>query len=186
MIQIKNADFVISAARAAQFPALHLPECAFIGRSNVGKSSLMNLLLGRRQLVKTSKTPGKTVTINFFLVNGTFHFVDLPGYGFAKRSRDDQERWQATIESYLTTRTELKLILLLLDGRHGAQKSDEQMMTFLDHHRLPWLPVFTKIDKLTKNEKLALRRHRPDTVCVSALTGEGKEEAWASIERHLF
>ncbi|HOW51440.1 MAG TPA: ribosome biogenesis GTP-binding protein YihA/YsxC [bacterium] len=185
MIQIKSADFIISAGLSAHFPPGGLPECAFIGRSNVGKSSLMNMLLGRKQLVKTSKTPGKTVTINFFLVNGIFHFVDLPGYGFAKRSKSELERWREAIEDYLTTRTELKLILLLIDGRHGLQKSDEQMVEFLSHHRLPWIPVFTKIDKLTNNEKARLRRHSPDTVCVSSVTGEGKEEAWTCIERHL-
>lgn len=185
MIQIKSADFIISAGLSAHFPLGGLPECAFIGRSNVGKSSLMNMLLGRKQLVKTSKTPGKTVTINFFLVNGIFHFVDLPGYGFAKRSKSELERWREAIEEYLTARTELKLILLLIDGRHGPQKSDEQMMEFLIHHRLPWVPVFTKIDKLTNNEKQRLRRGRTDMLCVSALTGEGREETWACIERHL-
>jgi GTP-binding protein len=185
MIQIKSADFIISAGLSADFPAGEMPECAFIGRSNVGKSSLMNMLLGRKQLVKTSKTPGKTVTINFFTVNETFQFVDLPGYGFAKRSRTDLERWQTTIEDYLTTRKNLKLIMLLIDGRHGLQVSDQQMVDFLTHNRLPWAPVFTKIDKLTRNEKQRLRFSLNGTLCVSAITGEGKEEAWECIVRYL-
>lgn len=185
MIEIRSATFLKSAARPADLPPATLPEYAFIGRSNVGKSSLMNLLLGRRNLVKTSKTPGKTVTINFFDINGAFRFVDLPGYGFAKRSKSEQDAWRRTIESYLTRRENLRLILLLIDGRHGPQPNDEQMIAFLDHHRLPWLPVFTKIDKLTTAEKQRLRRDNTGAPCVSATTGEGKEDTWAHIERYF-
>jgi GTP-binding protein len=177
--------FEIGATAERQFPAPDVPEVAFAGRSNVGKSSLLNTLTARRQLARVSATPGKTQEINFFRIGDAVRFVDLPGYGFAKRSKSELERWREAIEDYLTTRTELKLILILIDGRHGLQKSDEQMIEFLSHHRLPWIPVFTKIDKLTNNEKARLRRHSPNTVCVSAVTGEGKEEAWTYIEQYL-
>ncbi len=182
MIEVLSATYLSSAFLPEQFPPENLPEFAFAGRSNVGKSSLMNMVLGRRNLVKTSKTPGKTTTINFFLVNGTFRFVDLPGYGYAKRSKSAQEQWRRTIEDYLTRRSCLRLVFLLVDGRHGPQPSDEQMADFLDYHRVSYRWIFTKSDKISRNEQALLRRRRPDAVLVSSVNGMGREEVWSCIE----
>jgi len=185
MTDAYDARYLTSAALPAQFPPPDLPEYAFVGRSNVGKSSLMNMLLGRRDLVKTSKTPGKTVTINFFLVGDRMRFVDLPGYGYAKRSKAEQERWRRTIEAYLTGRPSLRLVFLLVDGRHGVQESDEVMAGFLRHHGVAYRTVLTKIDKLTRNEQAALRARHSDALPVSAVTKTGRDEVWACIERSL-
>ncbi len=185
MIPVVSAEFLASAFLPEQFVPDDLPEFAFAGRSNVGKSSLMNMLLGRRNLVKTSKTPGKTTTINFFLVNNAFRFVDLPGYGYAKRSKAQQMAWRRTIETYLTRRASLRLVFLLIDGRHGPQASDEQMAEFLAYHRVPYRCLFTKSDKLSRTEQGALRRAYPDAMLVSAVTGAGKEEVWQCIESLL-
>ncbi len=185
MIEVISATYLSSALLPEQFPPEDLPEFAFAGRSNVGKSSLMNMLLGRRNLVKTSKTPGKTTTINFFLVNGIMRFVDLPGYGYAKRPKDAQERWRLTIETYLTRRPCLRLVFLLMDGRHGPQPSDEQMASFLDYHRIPYRRIFTKGDKLSRNEQALLRHGESDAFLVSSISGMGKEEVWRCILESL-
>jgi GTP-binding protein len=172
---IKSAEFIKSASSMSGLPENGIPEFAFIGRSNVGKSSLMNMLLGRKNLVKTSKKPGKTVLLNFFLVNGEFHFVDLPGYGFASRARTEIEAWRILIENYLIERKELSDIFLLIDSRHGVMKNDEQMIEFLDHYKLGFTPVFTKSDKLNKNELTVLKNRNSGAFFCSALTGDGRD-----------
>lgn len=161
------------------------PEFAFIGRSNVGKSSLMNMLLGRKNLVKTSKKPGKTVLLNYFSVNDSFYFVDLPGYGFASRSKSEQDLWRVVIEKYLRTRKSLADIFLLIDSRHGILPNDEQMIEFLDHYQIGFTPVFTKTDKLTKTELSAVKQKNPDSFFVSAVTGSGKEQMLDYVEKTL-
>ncbi len=182
MITVASAEYLSSALLPEQFPPENMPEFAFAGRSNVGKSSLMNMLLGRRDLVKTSKTPGKTTTINFFVVNGAFRFVDLPGYGYARRSKASQEQWRRVIELYLTRRPCLRTVFLLVDGRIGPQPSDEQMAAFLDYHRVPYRRIFTKGDKLSRNEQTLLRRRHAEALLVSSVSGMGKEEMWSCIE----
>ena len=172
---IKKAEFIKSVSAAAGLPDDGRPEFAFIGRSNVGKSSLMNMLLGRKNLVKTSKKPGKTVLLNYFNVNDSFYFVDLPGYGFASRSKSEQDLWRILIEKYLRTRKSLADIFLLIDSRHGFLPNDEQMIEFLDHFQISYTTVFTKTDKLTKTELSAVKQRNPGAFFASAMTGEGRE-----------
>ena len=123
---IKNSEFIISAVRPSQYPVDNRVEMAFVGRSNAGKSSLINVITNRRKLAKTSSTPGKTRQINFFLINNEFYFVDLPGYGFAKVSKSEQQKWGSMMEQYLINRHQLKKIVLLVDSRHKPSKEDVQ------------------------------------------------------------
>lgn len=185
MLTIKSAEFVKSVASPEGLPTDGFAEFAFIGRSNVGKSSLMNMLFNRRNFVKTSKKPGKTVLLNYFSVNNSFYCVDLPGYGFAQRSAAEQQLWQRLIERYLTTRSELAEIFLLLDSRLPRQANDTQMMDFLDFHGIHYTPVFTKIDKLSKNELSVLKQKNPGVLTVSAVTGAGRDEILQHIENRL-
>ena len=182
---IKKAEFVKSASSMSGLPEDGRPEFAFIGRSNVGKSSLMNMLLGRKNLVKTSKKPGKTVLLNYFNVNDSFYFVDLPGYGFASRSKSEQDLWRVVIEKYLRTRKSLADIFLLIDSRHGILPNDGQMIEFLDHYRIGYTPVFTKIDKLTKTELSAEKQNSPDSFFASAVNGTGKDQLLDYVEKIL-
>lgn len=182
---IKKAEFIKSAASIAGLPADGKPEFAFIGRSNVGKSSLMNMLLGRKSLVKTSKKPGKTILLNYFNINDSFYLVDLPGYGFASRSKSEQDSWRVLIEKYLVTRKELADIFLLIDSRHGILPNDEQMIAFLDHHEIGFTPVFTKTDKLTKTELSVLKQKNPESFLASAVSGFGKDQLLDYIEKRV-
>lgn len=184
-MQIKKAEFLKSASSISGLPEDGRPEFAFIGRSNVGKSSLMNMLLGRKNLVKTSKKPGKTVLLNYFNVNDSFYFVDLPGYGFASRSKSEQDIWRVVIEKYLRTRKSLAGIFLLIDSRHGILPNDEQMIEFLDHYQIGYTPVFTKTDKLTKTELSAVKQKNPDSFFASAVDGSGKDQLIDYIEKVL-
>ncbi len=182
---IKNVEFVKSVSSAAGLPDDGKPEFAFIGRSNVGKSSLMNMLLGRKNLVKTSKKPGKTVLLNYFNVNNAFYFVDLPGYGFASRSKSEQDLWRVLIEKYLKTRKSLAAVFLLIDSRHGFLPNDGQMVEFLEHFGIGYTPVFTKTDKLTKTELSVVRQKYPDSFFASALSGAGREQLLDYIDKIL-
>ena len=184
-MQIKKAEFLKSASSISGLPEDGRPEFAFIGRSNVGKSSLMNMLLGRKNLVKTSKKPGKTVLLNYFNVNDSFYFVDLPGYGFASRSKSEQDIWRVVIEKYLRTRKSLAGIFLLIDSRHGILPNDEQMIEFLDHYQIGYTPVFTKTDKLTKTELSAVKQKNPDSFFASAVDGSGKVQLLDYIDKVL-
>ncbi len=154
-----RAEFITSAMQPSQFPILKdlkgkpLPEIAFAGKSNVGKSSLLNHLLRTKKLAKTSATPGKTATINFFLVDDSLLLVDLPGYGFAKKSKEEQKQWSLAIDSYLTTRAPLKLILLLIDSRHLPSKEDLLFLHWLEQMQKPFLLIFTKTDKLSLRDR---------------------------------
>lgn len=151
-MEIKQAEFIISAVAAAQYPSDNRVEIAFVGRSNVGKSSLINTLTNRRKLVKVSGTPGKTRLVNFFLINNEFYFVDLPGYGYAKVSKVEKENWGKVIETYLTKREQLKKIVLLVDCRHKPSMDDINMYKWIKYYNYEAIVVATKIDKLTKNE----------------------------------
>lgn len=151
-MEIKQAEFIISAVAAAQYPSDNRVEIAFAGRSNVGKSSLINTLTNRRKLVKVSGTPGKTRLVNFFLINNEFYFVDLPGYGYAKVSKVEKESWGKVIETYLTKREQLKKIVLLVDCRHKPSMDDINMYKWIKYYNYEAIVVATKIDKLTKNE----------------------------------
>jgi GTP-binding protein len=152
MLQIKSAEFVIGAARPAQFPKGPAPEIAFVGRSNVGKSSLLNSLSSRKGLAKTSSTPGKTRQINFFRMNDSFHFVDLPGYGYAQVSKEERAAWARLIESYLTDREQLRLVVALSDIRHEPTALDRDLYAWLDESDLPYIVVLTKYDKVSAQQ----------------------------------
>ena len=193
-MKITSAEFITAAVGPSGYPGDRRPEIAFIGRSNVGKSSLINSLLNRRKLAQTSRTPGKTRTLNFFLVNDRFFFVDLPGYGYARISRARQAEWGKVIEVYLSQRTLLCACVLLVDLRHPPSPLDCQMKSWLDHYHCPTVIVGTKADKIgvaarRKNIE-TLRRDLPvagnqPLLAFSARAGIGKAQLWSSIEKRL-
>lgn len=150
-MDITSAEFVVSNSRADMCPQTHLPEYAFIGRSNVGKSSLINKLCNRKNLARVSATPGKTATINFYTVD-TSYFVDLPGYGYAKVSAADRQRWDQLINSYFDAVRNCVLLVQLLDSRHAPSADDMQMLEYLRYRRIPFVAALTKADKLKKSE----------------------------------
>jgi len=149
-LEIKSATFVISNTDVAKCPAATLPEYAFIGRSNVGKSSLINMLVARKDLAKTSGKPGKTQLINHFIINENWYLVDLPGYGYAQVSREKREKWELFIRKYILTRTNLMCVMVLIDSRLPPQKVDLEFMEWLGEKEVPFAIVFTKTDKLTQ------------------------------------
>lgn len=151
-MEIKKVEFIKSVARLEECPKPFYPEIAFIGRSNVGKSSLINLLCNNKKLAKVSETPGKTKTINHYLVNGNWYLVDLPGYGFAKVSQADRKKFQKMIETYILKRNTLKCTMVLIDSRLEFQASDKEFILWLGQHQLPFAVVLTKIDKLSKSQ----------------------------------
>ena len=183
-----KARFVISAADAKQFPPETLPEIAVVGRSNVGKSSLINALTGRDGLARTSRTPGRTRLVNWFEIDGKFHLVDLPGYGYAAVSRDMRESWRPLIEGYLSGRKTLAGVLLLIDVRRGVQDEELDFVPWLEARETPIVVALTKADKLAKNKRmlevgkakktLGLRR---DPIAVSAQSGEGIDPLWRAV-----
>lgn len=150
-MQIKTAEFVISNARVDQCPQSTFPEYAFIGRSNVGKSSLINMLTGYSKLAKTSSLPGKTLLINHFLINKQWYLVDLPGYGYARRSKKEAEKLKKMITSYILLREQMTNLFLLVDSRHKPQKIDLEFIQFLGENEVPFSIVFTKADKLSRS-----------------------------------
>lgn len=149
---IQSAEFVMSNSRVEDCPKIHLPEYAFIGRSNVGKSSLINMLTGKKNLAKTSSTPGKTQLINHFLINNNWHLVDLPGYGYAKVSVKSKKKFQAFITEYFLNRRQLVAAFVLIDVRHSPQKIDVDFLEWLGENQIPFYLVFTKADKLSKSK----------------------------------
>jgi GTP-binding protein len=151
-MQIKTADFVISAAKTKQIPKRPIPHFVFAGRSNVGKSSLLNKILNRKALAKISATPGKTRLLNFFLINDQFYFVDIPGYGYAKVSKSMREDWAKLIEEYLSESPYIATIFQLIDIRHDPHPSDIELLEWLGYLKLPHRIVLTKADKLSKNQ----------------------------------
>ena len=151
-MKIHSAEFLLSASTTRQFPAATLPEIAFAGRSNVGKSTLINSLLNRKKLVKTSATPGKTQLINFFKINDQFYFVDLPGYGYAKVPESVRRKWQNLVEAYLSERETLRNVVLIIDCRHNPTVQDRQLLEWLEYYQRPSLIVASKIDKLKRGQ----------------------------------
>lgn len=153
-MNFQNAAYELSAGTGRQLPSSTLPEVVFSGRSNVGKSSLINRLLNRKALARVSATPGKTATVNFFTVD-CCRFVDLPGYGYAKVSRGEKERWAGLLDSYFSGRRNIALVVQLVDFRHDPSRDDEDMINFLLETELPFLVVCTKADKLNKTQTAA-------------------------------
>jgi len=192
-MKINKSDFVISAVRKKQYPADGLPEVAFVGRSNVGKSSLINTIINRKNLARTSGKPGKTQTINFYLINDNFHLVDLPGYGFAKVSRDIKEKWAEFIEEYLNDRPNLVGIIQLIDLRHPPTEDDLMMFDWLKHLGIPFLLVATKADKISRGQHLKHKKiireklmiNNEDIQLFSAEDKTGKEEVLKWIAGQL-
>ena len=191
-MKIRSAEFILSASSPWQFPPPTLPEIAFAGRSNVGKSTLINSLLNRKKLVKTSSTPGKTQLINFFNINDKFHFVDLPGYGFAKVPENVRKQWQRLIESYLQERESLRNVVLIVDSRHGPTTQDRQLKEWLDYYERPVLIVASKVDKLKrgqiqKNLKIIRQDLVLDTTPLahSSLEKGRREEIWKNLNQWL-
>jgi GTP-binding protein len=193
-LKINSAEYVKSAMLPEQFPRDRRPEIAFVGRSNVGKSSLMNRLLNRKNLAKTSGTPGKTRTVNFFDINGKFYFVDLPGYGFAKVAKQMKEQWNELMLDYLRGRDTLRLVVQLIDSRHAPSRRDVDMVGLLAEAALPTLLVATKIDKIGAAERARNIAEIRKTfeldaaglvIPFSAVTGEGVGPVWDLIEQHL-
>ena len=189
---IKSADFITSAVKPSQYPEEGLPEIAFAGRSNVGKSSLINLMLNRKSLAKVSSSPGKTRTINFFNINnGEFRLVDLPGYGYAKVSKSMSEEWGKMMETFLTTRKGLLKVVQLVDSRHEPSAQDKQMYDFLQYYGLDGVVVATKADKLSKNElaknlsliRKSLNMNKDDVlIATSSLNKTGTDALLNTIE----
>jgi len=191
-MKIISAEFIISAYKPAQFPKDKLPEIAFAGRSNVGKSSLLNRLAGR-DIAKISGTPGKTRSINFFLVNDRFYFVDLPGYGYARVSKQMRRDWQNLIEGYIPRRENLRAAIVIIDVRREAiPESDIQMMDYLLSVDVPCIPVLTKIDKLNRSKLARMKkihaRQLPgdcEPIFFSAVTKDGLSDLRKRIAAHL-
>jgi GTP-binding protein len=182
-----TSEFVTSAGRPDLFPADRLPEIAFLGRSNVGKSSLLNALTGQKKLAFTSNTPGRTQTINFYRIGEAFYFVDLPGYGYAKVPPRMALEWKALIEQYLEQRETLKLSCLILDARRGWMDKDLELKRWLEYHGRPYLVIATKIDKLNQSEAerglRAIRQEGVEPLPFSARTGRGVREIWQAITK---
>ncbi len=190
---IKSTQFITSAVKPSQYPVSDLPEIAFAGRSNVGKSSLINVLVNRKKLVRTSNTPGRTQLINFFNVNEQFTLVDLPGYGFAKVPLEVKKQWGPMMETYFAKRTNLRGVVLILDIRRTPVAEDLQMLQWLRTYGIPCILTVTKCDKVSKNERARQTAIISKTIGVareelslfSALSKEGTEELWGRIERLL-
>lgn len=190
-MKVTSTEFIKSAFKEPDWPQDARPEIAFLGRSNVGKSSLINSLLGVRGLARTSNTPGRTQSLNFYLINGQFRLVDLPGYGYARAPKTVKAEWSEAAENFLAKREQLVLSIHVVDSRHEPSKQDLQLHEWLEHHEKPHLIVATKSDKLSNNElrrnieraKQALKTDR--VVTYSATVKRGREEVWSAIERSL-
>ena len=190
-MEVHNVDLTISAVRPDQYPKTNSPEVALVGRSNVGKSSLTNVLINRRNFAHTSSQPGKTQTLNFYAVEDQLYFVDVPGYGYAKVSKKERERFGQMIEQYLTQRDQLRGAILLVDGRHAPTADDVSMYQWLQYYHIPTLVVATKIDKVkgnTWNRQESLIKKTlglaagDQLVLFSAVNKTGKDAVWQWID----
>ncbi|MGX4669750.1 ribosome biogenesis GTP-binding protein YihA/YsxC [Cerasibacillus sp. JNUCC 74] len=193
-MKVTKAEIVISAVSQQQYPKDQLPEIALAGRSNVGKSSFINTLINRKNLARTSSKPGKTQTLNFYKINDAFYFVDVPGYGYAKVSKKERQKWGKMMEDYFTKRSSLKAVLLITDIRHEPTDDDLQMYDFLKYYKLPVIIIGTKLDKVPKNKRAYHVKRTEGSfqleagdmlIPFSAETGENKDEAWSSIRHYL-
>ncbi|MEE9172117.1 MAG: ribosome biogenesis GTP-binding protein YihA/YsxC [candidate division NC10 bacterium] len=193
-MKLTSAEFIGSATGPRGFPRDAGPEIAFAGRSNVGKSSVLNRLLGRRKLARVSKTPGRTQTINFYRVNGTFYFVDLPGYGYAKVPERVRRSWAPMVEGYLQGRAALRAVVMIVDARHPPTPLDQELRVWLHAARIPHLVVLTKADKVNRGVRRQRREiaasalgihNREEILFFSAGTGEGERELWKHLAQYL-
>ncbi|MCA1021752.1 YihA family ribosome biogenesis GTP-binding protein [Halobacillus litoralis] len=193
-MKVNSADIVISAASKKQYPNQPIPEIALAGRSNVGKSSFINKMIQRKNLARTSSKPGKTQTLNFYIINDKFHFVDVPGYGYAKVSKKERAKWGAMMEEYFAEREQLKATALIIDVRHKPSEDDQVMYDYLKHFDVPVMVIATKLDKIKKGQRHkqlkmiqeVLEMEEEDTLIpFSSETGEGKDKAWKTMLSHL-
>ena len=190
---IKSAKFVKSAAKSSQYPPAVLPEIAFAGRSNVGKSSLINILVNRKHLVKTSSTPGRTQLINFFVINETFSFVDLPGYGYARVPKSVKKNWGPMIETYFSTRETLKGVVLIMDIRRMPDQKELNLIDWFNYINIYSILILTKADKLSKTKQInqhlaiakALSVDKKELILFSTKSRQGKDAVWHAIEKLL-
>ncbi|MFJ3386452.1 MULTISPECIES: ribosome biogenesis GTP-binding protein YihA/YsxC [unclassified Lysinibacillus] len=193
-MKVHNVEMVISAVRPDQYPEDGLPEFALAGRSNVGKSSFINRMIGRKALARISSKPGKTQTLNFYKIEEQLFFVDVPGYGYAKVSKTEREAWGKMIERYITGRNELKAVVQIVDLRHPPTADDRMMYDFLKHYNIPCIVIATKADKIPKGkwdkhkkivkETLDMEKNDP-LIVFSSEKGLGFEEAWRTIENKM-
>ncbi|MEH7300479.1 ribosome biogenesis GTP-binding protein YihA/YsxC [Neobacillus drentensis] len=193
-MKVVSSDIVISAVKPEQYPETDLPEFALAGRSNVGKSSFINKMLNRKGLARISSKPGKTQTLNFYLINEILHFVDVPGYGYAKVSKSERAAWGRMIETYFTTREQLRAVVLIVDLRHPPTADDVMMYDFLKHYEIPCIVIATKADKIPKGKwqkHLKVTRETLDLdqndhmIVFSSETGEGKDKAWSLLQSYM-
>lgn len=194
-INTHNADILLSAANKSHYPQDDIPEVALAGRSNVGKSSFINTLLNRKNLARTSGKPGKTQLLNFFNIDDKLRLVDVPGYGYARVSKKEREKWGRMIEEYLTSRENLKAVVSLVDFRHEPSADDVQMYEFLKYYEIPVILVATKADKIprgkwNKHESMIKKKLEFDTsdsfIIFSSVTKEGLEKSWDAILENAF
>lgn len=193
-MKVHNVELVISAVRPAQYPETELPEFALAGRSNVGKSSFINKLIGRKSMARISSKPGKTQTLNFYKIEEDLFFVDVPGYGYAKVSKSEREAWGKMIETYITSREQLRAVVQIVDLRHPPSKDDQMMYDFMKHYNIPCIIIATKADKIPKGKwdkhkrivREGLDMEKGDPLIVfSSETGLGQEAAWQEIEKRM-
>ncbi|AEV95127.1 ribosome biogenesis GTP-binding protein YihA/YsxC [Pediococcus claussenii] len=194
-MEVHNVELQISAVAPEQYPTQGYPEIAMVGRSNVGKSSLTNTLINRKSYARTSSQPGKTQTLNFYRVEEKVFFVDVPGYGYAKVSQKEREKWGTMIETYLTSRNQLKGVISLIDARHQPTEDDVSMYQYLNYYNIPILVVATKSDKIprgkwNKQESLIKKtigfdKKNSAFQMFSAQTKEGKDQVWNWIEKRM-
>lgn len=193
---IDSAEFLQSNTQMSKLPEPIFPEFAFIGRSNVGKSSLINAITGKKGLAKTSGKPGKTITVNHFLINGKWYLVDLPGYGFAKRSKTEREKWDKLMRNYMLKRENLVYTFILIDSRLEPQKIDLEFIDWMAEAQIPFVLVFTKTDKLGvniraknleiyKKQLLQNWEELPIIISTSAVSGQGKDEVLDLVANHI-
>jgi GTP-binding protein len=188
-MKITSAQFLTSATKPSQYPPSELPEIAFVGRSNVGKSSLINTLVNRKRLAKTSSTPGRTQLINFFDINKQICFVDLPGYGYAKVPKSVKKEWGPMIETYLSTRKTLKGVVVIMDIRRVPGREEMNLINWLNHFSIASILVLTKQDKLSKSKQIkqqnsiaqALAKNKNDLILYSAKSRQGRDTLWDAI-----
>jgi len=194
-MKITTARFVASLTDVKQLPTDGLPEIALVGRSNVGKSSLINKLCGKRNLAFISSTPGKTQALNYFLINASFYIVDLPGYGYARVPEHVKAGWSKLIENYLSNREQIKLVLHIVDERNEPTELDKMMAGWLDYFKIPYIIVITKIDKIARSKisrqveiiknSFGKLKYCQDFITFSAITGVGKNELLSAIEKYI-
>lgn len=190
-MKIISVDMNMSAVSKNQYPSEGLPQIAFVGRSNVGKSSLINTLLNRKKIARVSQTPGKTRTINFYEINKQFYFVDLPGYGYAKLSKQEKSNWASIMEEYFVYARDLKHVFVLVDSRHEPKPDDIQMVEYINHYNIPLSIIATKSDKLSRSNQIksineiskTLKVNKNNIFMISSLKKTGQEEIMQFVEQ---